>query len=224
LFKIILDWAILIIMDSVIIKNGDTPEKINIIAGALKGGKVLILPAATVYGISAVYDDTEALKKIYRIKKRSSDMPFIILISDKSQLGALIKETGNMGQKLIEKYWDSGKPKPLTLIFKKSKIIGSSMTGGRDTIAVRMAGLKVVRDIIDITGPIVSTSANISGQDIIADDIDKIPQSIRQEVDMTVMLDSGLKGTESTIIDVSGEKPVLIREGAISFSSILKNL
>lgn len=211
-------------MDSVIIKNGDTPEKINNIAVALKGGKVLILPAATVYGISAVYDDMEALKKIYKIKKRSSDMPFIILISDKSQLGALIKETGNMGQKLIEKYWDPGEPKPLTLIFKKSRIISSSMTGGRDTIAVRMAGLKIVRDILDISGPIVSTSANISGQDIIADDIDKIPQSIRQEVDMTVRLDSGLKGTESTIIDVSGKKPVLIREGAISFSSILKNL
>jgi L-threonylcarbamoyladenylate synthase len=224
LFKIILDWDILINMDSVVIKNGDTPEKINIIAGALKGGKVLILPAITVYGISAAYDDMEALKKIYRIKKRSSDMPFIILISHKSQLKTLVKEISTLGQNLIEKYWDTDEPQPLTLIFKKSKIIGSNMTGGRDTIAVRMAGLKIVRDIIDISGPIVSTSANISGQDITADDIDKIPHSIRQEVDITVKLDSRLMGTESTIIDVSGEKPVLIREGAISFDSILKNL
>jgi L-threonylcarbamoyladenylate synthase len=224
LFEIILDWDILIIMDSLAIKNGDAPDKIDIIAGALNDGKVLILPAATVYGISARHDNKKALEKIYRIKKRSSDMPFIILISNKAQLKVLVKETGTLGQKLIEKYWDPEEPRPLTLIFKKSKIIGSNMSGGRDTIAVRMAGLKIVRDIIDISGPIVSTSANISGQDITADDIGKIPRSIRREVDMTVRLDGGLKGTESTIVDVSGEKPVLIREGAISFDSILKNL
>lgn len=211
-------------MDSLVIKKGDTPEKINIIARAIKDGKVLILPAATVYGISAAYDDMEALKKIYRIKKRSSDMPFIILISDKAQLGTLVKETGTLGQELMDKYWDPDAPQPLTLIFKKSKIIGSNMTGGRDTVAVRMAGLKIIRDIIDITGPIVSTSANISGQDIQADDIDKIPLSIRREVDMTIRLDGGLRGTESTILDVSRGKPVLIREGALSFDSILKDL
>ncbi len=211
-------------MDSVIIKNGDTPEKINIIAGALKGGKVLILPAATVYGISAVYDDVEALKKIYRIKRRSSDMPFIILISNKAQLDLLVEEISDLGQRLMEKYWDGAAPQPLTLIFRKSRAIGSNMTGGRDTVAVRMAGLKAVRDIIDIAGPIVSTSANISGQDTGADSIDKIPHSIRREVDMTVRLDGGLKGTESTIVDVSRGKPVLIREGALSFDSILEDL
>ena len=211
-------------MDFVIIKNEDDPEKIETISRALNEGKVLILPAATVYGISSRFDDPDALKKIYMIKKRSSDMPFIILISNKIQLEQLIKEISPAGQKLIGKYWKPDAPQPLTLIFKKSDAIGSNMTGGRDTIAVRMAGLKVVRDIIEISGPIVSTSANISGQDIIADDIDKIPYSIRQEVDMTVKLDGGLKGTESTIVDVSGEKPELIREGALSFDSILKSL
>ena len=211
-------------METMVLNTGDIKEKINTVSRALRDGKVLIMPAATVYGISSRYDDPEALKKICRIKKRSSDMPFIILISNRVQLDLLVKKISAAGNKLMEKYWDRDTPKPLTLIFKKSKAVGDNLTGGRDTVAVRMAGLKEIRDIIDIAGPVVSTSANISGQDTRADDISKIPYSVRQKADITVRLDGGLKGTESTIVDVSGENPVLIREGALSFDSILKDL
>lgn len=136
----------------------------------------------------------------------------------------LVREISAVGKKLIEKYWECADPGPLTLVFKKSDMIGTGITGGRDTVAVRMAGLKVLRDIIDISGPIVSTSANISGQDIRPVSIGDIPMPIQQQADLTVILEGDLKGKESTIVDVSGEKPVLVREGALSFESILRGL
>ena len=127
-------------------------------------------------------------------------------------------------EKLIKKYWESGSPFPITLIFKKHDDLPGTLTGGRDTVAVRMAGLKAVRDIIDIAGPIVSTSTNISGQEARPTAIEDIPQDIRRKVDMTVSIAGGPKGMESTIVDVSGDSPVLIRDGALSFYSNLKSL
>ncbi len=211
-------------MDTLVLNRQDSRENTARIASALMDGKVLILPAATVYGISARYDDPDALKKIYMIKKRREHMPFIILISKRGQLDLLARQISGQGEKLVKKYWECDPPLPLTLVFKKSDMISAGTTGGRDTVAVRMAGLKVLRDIIDISGPIVSTSANISGQEIRPVSIGDIPLSIRQQADLAVMLDGGLKGKESTIVDVSGRKPALIREGALSFESILGDL
>jgi len=213
-----------LLMETVVLKGHDCRENTSRIASALVDGKVLVLPAATVYGISARYDDPAALKKIYMIKKRREDMAFIILISKIGQLHMLASQISSQGKKLVKKYWECDPPLPLTLVFKKSGMIGAGTTGGRDTVAVRMAGLKAVRDIIDIAGPIVSTSANISGQDIRPVSISDIPLSIRQQADLTVTLEGGLKGKESTIIDVSGSEPALIREGALSFESILRDL
>jgi len=207
-------------MDDMVIKSGEDSGKIAVIAGALAEGKVIILPAATVYGISAVYDNTSALKRIYSIKNRDTGMPFIILISDTAQLEKLIKPPGHTGKVLIEKYWNPSGPLPLTMIFKKHDSLPAQVTGGRDTVAVRMAGLKAIRRIIDIAGPIVSTSANISGQGTVPSDIENIPSHIRSETDMTVRLSGGLAGRESTIVDVSSGKPVLVREGAVSFAGI----
>ena len=83
-------------------------------------GKVGVLPTATIYGLSCVYDNEDAVKKIYSIKKRKSGTPFIILISSISQLGTLAGEINDLVKKLIAKYWDTKKPYPLTLILAKN--------------------------------------------------------------------------------------------------------
>lgn len=195
--------------------------KIRTIADALIGSKVLVMPASTIYGISCRYDNRKALDRIYKIKRRRSDMPFIVLISDIAQLEMLAKDLNITAKKLVEQYWKIKKPRPLTLILKKSNNIAYHAA---DTIAVRMAGLEVIRDIIDLSGPIVSTSATISGTSISPKDISSVPEDIRENVDIVVRLENTLNGTESTIIDITNSTPVLIREGAIRFENIIRGL
>jgi L-threonylcarbamoyladenylate synthase len=211
-------------MDEITINRDYKGDMTGKIADALKNGGVLILPASTIYGISCLYDNEEALSRIYSIKKRRGDMPFIILISDRAQLDLLAQDVNTAGESLVEKYWEIKEPLPLTLIFKKKAVLPVGVTGGRDTVAVRMAGLRIVRDIIDISGPIVSTSANISGQKIDPVTIEDIPKEIYENVDMAVRLEGRLRGTGSTIVDISGDIPVLIREGALRFEDILAHI
>ena len=222
------------VMDEIIINEADTgsgsaPEqsqdkKIRTIADALISGKVLVMPASTIYGISCCYDDSKALNRIYKIKRRRPDMPFIVLISNIAQLEILVKDLNTTAKKLIGQYWKIKKPRPLTLIFKKSYDGTGHIADAIGTIAIRMAGLKVMRDIIELSGPIVSTSATISGTSINPEDLSAVPSYICENVDMVVRLKGALKGTESTIVDITGKIPVLIREGAISFKDMIREL
>ena len=201
--------------------NDTTLKKIS---DLLISGKVGVLPTATIYGLSCVYDDEDAVKKIYSIKKRKSGTPFIVLVSSLSQLGTLAGEINDPIRKLIAKYWDTKKPYPLTLILLKNKSTGSFITGGRSTIAIRMAGLKTIRDIIDQTGPIVSTSATLSGTMVQPRTLDEVPGEIKREADFVVDYGSNLGGMESTIVDLTGKEPMLLRQGALDYEDILRNL
>jgi len=201
-------------------RGGETER----IAVALRQGNVIILPASTIYGISCIYYDKEAVERVYRIKKRLSSMPFIVLISRIRQLDLLVSGVGSLGRKILQKYWQKEDPRPLTLVFRKSTSLPPGITGGRDTVAVRMAGIRAVRNIIDISGPLISTSANLSGQKTDPASIEDIPEEIRSSVDMIVRLKGRLEGRPSTIVDVTGERPSLIREGPLGFDDILEDI
>lgn len=205
-------------------ENSCTRSAIEKISDLLISGKVGVVPTATIYGLSCVYDNEDAVKKIYSIKKRKSGTPFIVLISSISQLGTLAGEINDPVKKLIRKYWDTKKPYPLTLILAKNESAGSFITGGRSAIAIRMAGLRAIRDIIDCTGPIVSTSATLSGTMLQPTTLDEVPLQIRQGADFVVDYSSSLGGTESTIVDLAGKKPVLLRQGGLDYEDILRDL
>ncbi len=194
------------------------------ISALLIEGKVGVLPTATIYGLSCRYDDANAVRKIYMIKERKAGIPFIVLISSISQLGLLAGKINAGAKKLIDKYWNAESPEPLTLVLSRSGGAGSLITGGRPTIAVRMAGLKAIRDIIDRAGPIVSTSATISGTAAQPRTIDEVPGKIRLKADFVVEYGSNPGGRESTIVDITGKDPVLLREGALDFEDIRKAL
>jgi len=211
-------------MTYLIQKNFSDSSILEKISDLLISGKVGIMPTATIYGLSCVYDNEDAVKKIYSIKKRKSGTPFIVLISSISQLGTLVCEINDPVKKLIAKYWDTKKPYPLTLILVKNESTGSFITGGRSTIAIRMAGLKAIRDIIDRTGPIVSTSATLSGTMLQPTTLDEVPPEIRQEADFVVDHFSSLGGRESTIIDLTRKEPVLLRQGALDYEEIRRDL
>jgi L-threonylcarbamoyladenylate synthase len=199
-------------------------EKIDSIAGVLLGGGVIILPASTIYGLSCCYDNSEAVKRIYSIKNRRAGMPFIVLISGRDQLQKLACRINSTAEKIMENFWEGKEAKPLTLIFKKRKSPGTDISGVMQTIAVRIAGPWYVRQIIKAAGPIVSTSATISGAGTKPAAVRDIPARICKSVDMIVESEVQPGGIESTVIDVTGPIPLPVREGAVKFESITAKL
>jgi L-threonylcarbamoyladenylate synthase len=183
--------------------------------------KTLILPAATIYGLSCKFDSRAAIENIYRIKRRKKELPFIVLISNMSSLKDMVDSISPAADKLIEKYWNIEGPLPLTMIFKKNKGLEGFITGGSPNIAIRIAGLEFVRQLIDICGPIVSTSATISGIKDPPLEIKDIPRSIKEEADLIVDWGRPLPGIQSTIIDASRHSPELVREGAVKLENSL---
>lgn len=178
----------------------------------LREGGLVAFPTETVYGLGANALDADASKKIYEAKGRPSDNPLIVHISDMSELKPLTKKIPEMAEKLAQRFW----PGPLTMIFPKSDIVPYGTTGGLDTVAVRMPDHKLAAALIRTSGvPIAAPSANTSGRPSptmakhVADDLSG-------KIDM--ILDGGSVGIgiESTIVDVSGEVPVILRPGFIT--------
>ncbi|MHB1253736.1 MAG: L-threonylcarbamoyladenylate synthase, partial [Candidatus Humimicrobiaceae bacterium] len=154
-------------MNIVTIKNSNkaVKEVVQNIASYILNEKAVVLPAKTIYGLSCMYNSASALKKLYKIKERKNDLPFIILFSKLKSIEKFAEEISDNARILIKYYWDCEEPDSLTIIFKKNAATPDFITGGRNTIALRRAEFKFVRDVIDISTPIVSTSATISQTD-----------------------------------------------------------
>jgi L-threonylcarbamoyladenylate synthase len=208
------------------IKNSSrtSTEIIRDIAGYILNEKTIVLPAKTIYGLSCMYNSGPALKKLYKIKERKSDLPFIILFSKLKDILKFTETISSDAGILIKHYWDCEEPSPLTIIFKKKAALEDFVTGGRDTVALRRAELKFVRDIIDASTPIVSTSATISQTDNMPYELKDIPEKILKKADLIVEMEEKLLGIESTIIDATGSEIKLVREGAVKFDGILQKL
>ncbi|MCL6087570.1 MAG: L-threonylcarbamoyladenylate synthase [Actinobacteria bacterium] len=213
-------------MNIITVRNSREIDKkiIQDIASYISSGKVVVLPAKTIYGLSCAYNNDDALKKIYIIKDRKSDLPFIILFSRLSSIKDFAINISSNAKTLIKYYWDCEEPQPLTIVFKKNKKLDNFIAGGKDTIALRRAEYKFVRDVIDNSMPIISTSATISKTGLKPLDIKDIPQKILENADLTVQLQEKLLGIESTIVEASGAKIKLVRQGVVSFNDILQKL
>lgn len=197
----------------------NAPDKIDIdiaaeIAEFLLEGKIVILPTGTIYGLSCKYDNRYSIDKIQKIKQRNKNQPFIILISRLEDLKKLVADINPAARRIIDKFWGIKDPESLTMIFKKNNSIDNFITGSSPNIAVRLADTEFLREIIDICGPITSTSATISGIKTYPKKIEDIPPEIRKQADLIVENTSSLAGVESTIINVAGENPFLVRKGA----------
>jgi len=197
---------------------------IRLTAQNLSGGGVAILPTSTIFGLSCVYNNKTSLKRIYEIKRRPASNPFIVIISGIDCLGLLIAEKTGAAKILIDHYWLSENPQPLTMVFKKNNGIGSYITSGSDNIAIRLDPLPVLQKIISICGPVVSTSAAISGTNIAPVNIPEMPEEIKAHADIIIDPGFNLSGTASTVLDVTGDDPVIIREGKVTGNDIKKVL
>lgn len=178
----------------------------------IAGGGLVAFPTETVYGLGANALDDEAVKSIYIAKGRPSDNPLIVHISDKSDIAPLVREITPKAQALIDAFF----PAPLTIILPKSERIGSVVSGGLDTVAVRMPENEIARRLIKAAGcPVAAPSANTSGL--------PSPTRAKYVIDdicgkIDAIIDGGdcEFGVESTVITLATETPTILRPGAVT--------
>jgi len=188
-------------------------REIELAADLIRRGGTVVFPTETVYGIGAGIHSTDGIRKIYEAKGRPSDNPLIVHISSLEMMHPLIEEPlAPRVVSLIETFW----PGPLTLILRKSKNVPDPVTAHLDTVAIRMPRHPVARALIEAAGvPIAAPSANLSGKSSatlakhVLDDLDG-------RVDAILCSEGCEIGLESTVLDLSGDRPVLLRPGIIT--------
>ncbi|MBI5698856.1 threonylcarbamoyl-AMP synthase [Candidatus Saganbacteria bacterium] len=163
----------------------------------LKSGGVIIFPTETVYGIGTLVSNEPGIKRIYEVKKRPLDKPLQILIADLKQAESLALDISPKAREVMKKHW----PGPLTLVFK-------ARSGG--SVGIRMPKHDWLLKLIKETGPLAASSANLSGlsEPISAEEV---------KIDADLLIDGGKckLGEASTVIDVSVDPPLILREGRI---------
>lgn len=196
-------------MTVVIRVNSSRPEpaRIKKAASVLKRGGLVAFPTETVYGLGANLLDKKAVKKVYEIKNRPRNKPLTVHIADTAAIKKMAGRIPSAAGKLMDRYW----PGPLTIILKdrRGKKIGFRMPDNKVAfLLIKKAGV-----------PVVAPSANISG--------DKPPVSAKEVLrglggEVDVVIDGGRTriGVESTVVDMTGRIPRILREGAISKTEI----
>lgn len=178
----------------------------------LAAGEVVAFPTETVYGLGADGLNGEAVKKIFAAKGRPVDNPLILHIADKNMIYSLASELSPLAEKLADSFW----PGPLTMVVKKADSIPDEVTAGLDTVAVRMPGHPVAAALIREAGcPVAAPSANISGKPS-PTNADDVAEDMMGKI--AGILDGGPCGigVESTVVDTTGECPVILRPGGIT--------
>ncbi len=204
------------------IASGQSPEAIDLAVALLNAGQLIGLPTETVYGLAADADNPEAVTKIFAAKGRPADHPLIVHLGADDLLSHYAREIPDAAWILAEAFW----PGPLTMILKKATNVPDVVTGGQDTVGVRMPGHPVALSLLRAFaeskrqaghhgGGLAAPSANRFGRIS-----PTMAQHVADELDDAVplILDGGdcQVGIESTIVDLSRGKPVILRPGAVT--------
>lgn len=199
----------------------DFKEKINDkelkrCAESIKNGNLVIFPTETIYGIGADGLNETAVKKIYEAKGRKSDNPLILHISNKNMINDIAKNIGDIELKLIDAFF----PGPLTIIFEKKDCVPSIVTGGLDTVAVRMPSNEIANKLIEYANtPIAAPSANVSGRPS-GTNVSDIIDELGSKVDYIIDGGDSKIGVESTVIRVIDGNIHILRPGYITFDML----
>ena len=200
-----------------------TAEAIRDAALALKAGHLVAFPTETVYGLGADARNPEAVKRIYEVKGLPSDHPLIVHISSINQLDKWAVEIPDYAIELARAFW----PGPMTLILKRADIAKNFITGGQDTVGLRVPSdpmaLTLIREFEKISdSAIAAPSANRFGQVSPTSGSDVFEELGQFLNDEDLILDGGNStiGIESTIIDCTGDKATILRNGAVTKADI----
>lgn len=187
-------------------------EQLAQAAEALRQGGTVAFPTETVYGLGANALDEEAVKKIFEAKGRPSDNPLIVHIANIEDMNELVEEIPPKAQILMEKVW----PGPLTMVLKKSDKIPPIITAGLDTVAIRMPSHSIAKALIEIAKvPVAAPSANLSGKPS-PTQANHVIEDLRGKVDIIVSGGNCQVGLESTVVDLTGDTPTILRPGGVT--------
>lgn len=182
----------------------------------IAGGGLVAFPTETVYGLGASAVDSGAAEKIYTAKGRPSDNPLIVHVCSFEQIEELAENIPAYAKKLMQSFM----PGPLTLILKKKSCIPDEVTANMDTVGIRFPSNPVAAALIKCSGvPIAAPSANISGKPSPTTARD-VMEDMNGKIECIIDGGSCSVGVESTILDASGERPVLLRPGGITVDMI----
>lgn len=186
----------------------------------IKQGGLVAFPTETVYGLGGDALNKESSRKIYEAKGRPSDNPLIIHICDMNDLEPIVEKIPEEVYRLAEAFW----PGPLTIIMKKSNLVPKETTGGLDTVAVRMPSHPIAQKFIEYAGGYVAApSANVSGRPS-PTKAKYVIEDMNGRIDMILDGDGIDIGLESTIVDMTGATPMILRPGYITKDMLEKVL
>jgi L-threonylcarbamoyladenylate synthase len=186
-------------------------KEISAAVAALRRGEVIGLPTETVYGLAADATNPSAVRRIFELKGRPADHPLIVHLAEGTTLEGWAEAVPRVALKLAERFW----PGPLTLILKRGQRVSDLVTGGQDTVGIRVPSHPLAQALLQgFGGGLAAPSANRFGRIS-----PTCAQHVRDEFGASVplVLDGGecQIGIESTIVDLSGAKPRLLRPGVI---------
>ena len=185
----------------------------------LKTGGVVVFPTDTLYGLGADVFSASALEKVFSIKGRPLGLALPVLVDGWEQVGSVARHT-EVGARLAQRFW----PGPLTLVLPRLDHLPELVTGGRDTVAVRTPAHRVPLALAgQLGGPVTGTSANLSGGPDLHS-LETIQAQLGGRVDYIIRTGPPPVGAPSTILDVTGETPRLVRQGSLPFPEILAAL
>lgn len=200
-------------MKTIIVKD---LNNLNEAADIIKNGGLVACPTETVYGLCANALNISAVGDIFKAKGRPNDNPLIIHIADLNMLTPLVLEISPIARCLIECFW----PGPLTLIFKASSLVPKVVTGGLDTVAIRLPSHPVMRSLIKTSGvPIAAPSANTSGKPSPTNPR-RVMEDLNGKIDAIIEGEDCEFGVESTVVDTTSEVATILRPGGITYEML----
>jgi L-threonylcarbamoyladenylate synthase len=185
-------------------------------AALLRGGELVAFPTDTVYGVGAVVWDVAAVEKLYIAKLRALDKAIPVLLADPADVALVACDLSAAARRLAERFW----PGPLTLIVPRAAAVPDAVTAGGATVAVRVPDHALARALIrTAAAPLATTSANLSSQPAAATAQEVTAQLAGR---VALILDGGRcpGGVASTVVDVTGATPVILRPGPITLDQI----
>ncbi len=199
--------------------GGCSDELLQPAAQVLRAGGVVAFPTDTVYGLGALADNAAAVARIYEIKGRSEGKPLQVLLADADQALECGEPLSPAAQQLAAAFWPGG----LTIVVPRLRDRCAAPARGGPTIGVRVPDCPVTRALIRLAGPLAATSANRAGEPS-PRTAREVLASIGPLIDCLVDGGEASLGRESTVVDVSGPRPVLLRAGAIGREELARVL
>jgi L-threonylcarbamoyladenylate synthase len=191
-------------------------DLINEAALVIKNGGVIAFPTRHLYGLGVDAFNAHAVNRVFEIKRRPHDKPLLVLIDKDYDLTRLVQQIPHAATRIMERFW----PGAVTIVFRAKHILPTNLTAGTQRIGVRMPEHPVALALATaVKGPITATSANITGNCgcSLVSDMDPL---ITDKLDLIIDVGALKGGMGSTVVDVTGDFPKILRQGAVSEKDI----